>query len=90
MIKLNVDSYSLVPKYSLLLISSLVLVSLALTACGQKGSLYLPHKGQTIDNPNHTSEQTKEEHQQDEFLIPGIDEDIQHRIQKMKTDPNDY
>ena len=46
------------PRYLLWLVIAALGTSSMLTACGQKGDLYLPDK--TIEQPQQTDEETKE------------------------------
>ncbi len=52
---------------------------LVLSACGQKGDLYLPNTKQTIEG-GHAG------HEKDNFLVP----DIKNRIKDVQNNPNSF
>lgn len=54
-----------------------------LSACGQKGDLYLPNTNQTIDKTTNASQAG---HGKDDFLVP----EIKKRIEDMQNNPNDF
>ncbi len=79
----------MINKQSIQFFSTIVIGLLFLTACGQKGELYLKNSSAVVDNDKFLLHKAKIQPKRVENNLK-TDKILQENIEKMQKNPNDY